>query len=123
MVNNTLPRCELVVYNEWWWTASCEYCDIVYGVDSWMEFKHPDMTASNTNPFVQIYPRTPAKRAFSTISDNETYLGVARELDQTHRRQALRGHVALHRREAGGCVPPTHHRRLDAIARLSDRRP
>ncbi len=45
-----------------------------------MEFKHPDMTASNTNPFVQIYPRTPAKRAFSTVSDNETYLGVAREL-------------------------------------------
>ena len=45
-----------------------------------MEFKHPDMTASNTNPFVQIYPRTPAKRAFATISDNETYLGVAREL-------------------------------------------
>ena len=29
---------------------------------------------------MQIYPRTPAKRAFSTISDNETYLGVAREL-------------------------------------------
>ena len=32
VVNNTLPRSELVVYNEWWWTASCEYCDIVYGV-------------------------------------------------------------------------------------------
>ena len=30
VVNNTLPRCELVVYNEWWWTGSCEYCDIVY---------------------------------------------------------------------------------------------
>lgn len=80
VVNNTLPRCELVVYNEWWWTASCEYSDIVYGVDSWMEFKYPDMTASNTNPFVQIFPRTPAKRAFNSISDNETYLGVAREL-------------------------------------------
>jgi len=80
VVNNTLPRCELVVYNDWWWTASCEYSDIVYGVDSWMEFKHPDMTASNTNPFVQLYPRTPIERAFNTVSDNETYLGVAREL-------------------------------------------
>jgi len=80
VVFNTLPRCELVVYNEWWWTASCEYSDIVYGVDSWMEFKYPDMTASNTNPFLQIYPRTPARRAFNTISDNETYLGVSREL-------------------------------------------
>ncbi|MEK6772146.1 MAG: molybdopterin-dependent oxidoreductase [Pseudomonadota bacterium] len=80
VVNNTLPRCELVVYNEWWWTASCEYSDIVYGVDSWMEFKYPDMTASNTNPFVQIYPRTPINRAFNTVSDNDTYLGVSREL-------------------------------------------
>jgi len=80
VVNNTLPRCELVVYNEWWWTASCEYSDIVYGVDSWMEFKYPDMTASNTNPFLQIYPRTPARRAFNSVSDNDTYLGVAREL-------------------------------------------
>lgn len=80
VVNNTLPRCELVVYNEWWWTGSCEYSDIVYGVDSWMEFKYPDMTASNTNPFLQIYPRTPARRAFETVADVETYLGVAREL-------------------------------------------
>lgn len=80
VVNNTLPRCELVVYNDWWWTASCEYSDIVYGVDSWMEFRYPDMTASNTNPFVQIFPRAPIPRAFNTVSDNDTYLGVAREL-------------------------------------------
>ena len=80
VVFNTLPRAELVVYNDWWWTASCEYSDIVYGVDSWMEFKYPDMTASNTNPFVQAYPRTPARRVFQTVSDNDTYLGVAREL-------------------------------------------
>jgi nitrate reductase alpha subunit len=80
VVFNTLPRAELVVYNEWWWTGSCEFSDIVYGVDSWMEFKYPDMTASNTNPFVQPYPRTPIPRAFNTVSDNETYLGVAREL-------------------------------------------
>ncbi len=80
VVNNTLPKSELVVYNEWWWTASCEYSDIVYGVDSWMEFKYPDLTASNSNPFLQAYPRTPIPRAFKTVSDNETYLGVAREL-------------------------------------------
>jgi nitrate reductase alpha subunit len=80
VVFNTLPRVELVVYNDWWWTGSCEYSDIVYGVDSWMEFCYPDMTASNTNPFVQAYPRTPVRRVFETVSDNETYLGVAREL-------------------------------------------
>ncbi len=80
VVFNTLPKAEVVAYNEWWWTASCEFSDIVYGVDSWMEFKYPDFTASNTNPFFQAYPRTPIQRAFNTVSDNETYLGVAREL-------------------------------------------
>lgn len=80
VVFNTLPKAEVVAYNEWWWTASCEFCDVVYGVDSWMEMKYPDMTASNTNPFVQPYPTTPIKRVFPTVSDNETYLGVSREL-------------------------------------------
>jgi nitrate reductase / nitrite oxidoreductase, alpha subunit len=82
VVFNTLPKAECVVYNEWWWTASCEFSDIVYGVDSWMEFKYPDLTASNTNPFLQPYPQTPIKRSLATVSDNETYLGVARELAQ-----------------------------------------
>ncbi len=80
VVNNTLPRAELVVYNDWWWTGSCEYSDIVYGVDSWMEFKLPDFTASNSNPFLQLYPRTPARRAFQTVPDAETFRGVAHEL-------------------------------------------
>jgi nitrate reductase alpha subunit len=80
VVFNTLPRQECVVVNEWWWSGSCEYADIVYGVDSWMELKYPDMTASNTNPFVQVFPRTPLRRNFGTVSDMDTYLGVARAL-------------------------------------------
>jgi nitrate reductase / nitrite oxidoreductase, alpha subunit len=82
VVFNTLPRSELVVYNDWWWTASCEYSDIVYGVDSWLELRHPDMTASNTNPFVQVFPTSPVPRVFNTVSDNETYLGVGRHLER-----------------------------------------
>jgi nitrate reductase alpha subunit len=77
VVFNTLPRQECVVVNDWWWSGSCEYADIVYGVDSWMELKYPDMTASNTNPFLQIFPRTPLRRNFGTVSDLETYAGVA----------------------------------------------
>ncbi|MDP2625511.1 MAG: molybdopterin-dependent oxidoreductase [Candidatus Rokubacteria bacterium] len=80
VVFNTLPRQECVVINEWWWSGSCEYADIVYGVDSWMEFKYPDMTASNTNPFLQVFPRTPLRRNFGTVSDLDTYTGVASAL-------------------------------------------
>ncbi len=80
VVFNTLPRQECVAINEWWWSGSCEYADIVYGVDSWMEFKYPDMTASNTNPFAQVFPRTPLRRNFATVSDLDTYAGVAAAL-------------------------------------------
>ncbi|MFO1352420.1 MAG: molybdopterin-dependent oxidoreductase [Gammaproteobacteria bacterium] len=100
VVFNTLPRAELVVYNEWWWTASCEFSDIVYGVDSWMEFKYPDFTASNSNPFLQPYPPTPAPRAFTSVSDNETYLGVARELTKLtvdRRFEEMWHHIAANR--------------------------
>jgi len=79
-VVNTLPRLDCVVVNDWWWTASCEYADVVFGVDAWAEFKYPDMTAAVTNPFVQIFPRTPLKRLHATQADLEVLAGVARAL-------------------------------------------
>lgn len=72
-VINVLPRIEMIAVNEWWWTASCEWADIVFGVDSWAELKHPDMTASVTNPFLVVFPRTPMKRIFNTMGDIEVF--------------------------------------------------
>ncbi len=68
-VVNALPRIEMVAVNDWWWSTSCEWADVVFGVDSWAELKHPDMTASVTNPFLQIFPRTPLPRIFNTMGD------------------------------------------------------
>lgn len=79
-VMNTLPKIECVAVNEWWWTASCEYADIVFAVDSWAEFRFPDMTASVTNPFVQIFPRSSIKRLHETRGDIETFAGVSNAL-------------------------------------------
>ena len=79
-VFNALPRVDMLVVNEWWWTASCEYADVVFPVDSWAEFKHPDATASVTNPFISIFPRTPLARIFNTRSDIECAAGVAAAL-------------------------------------------
>jgi nitrate reductase alpha subunit len=80
VMHNTLPKFETIVVNDWWWTLSCEYADVVFGVDSWAEFKHPDMAGSVTNPFVTIFPRTPLRRLFDTVSDIETYAGVGKAL-------------------------------------------
>lgn len=80
VVHNTLPKVECVAFSDWWWTASCEYSDVVYGVDSWAEAKVPDVTASCTNPFLQVFPRTPLPRLFDTRPDVEILAGVAKAL-------------------------------------------
>lgn len=77
---NVLPNIEMICVNEWWWSGSCEWADVVFGVDSWAELKHPDMTASVTNPFLSVFPRTPLKRIFHTVGDIEVYALVASKL-------------------------------------------
>jgi len=80
VVHNTLPKIDLLVINDWWWNWSCEYADVVFGVDSWLEIKHPDMAGSVSNPFISVFPRTPIPRLFDTVSDMETLAGVANKL-------------------------------------------
>ena len=79
-VVNALPRIEMICVNEWWWTTSCEWADVVFGVDSWCELKHPDMTASVTNPFLSIFPRTTLPRIFHTLGDIEVMALVASKM-------------------------------------------
>jgi len=76
-VVNLYPHVEFIGINEWWWTTSCEYADLVFAVDSWAEFKSPDATISVTNPFLYIFPRTPMQRVFDTRGDIEVAAGIA----------------------------------------------
>jgi nitrate reductase alpha subunit len=80
LVHNTLPKIDSIFIQEWWWTASCEYADIVFPVDSWAEFKHVDASASCTNPFLHMFPRSPLKRIHDTRSDIEVFEGIAQKL-------------------------------------------
>ena len=82
VVKNTLPKQDAVFCNEWHWTSSCEYSDIVFPADSWAEFKLPDMTASCTNPFLLAFPKTPLARIHDTRSDYEILAGVAAALGE-----------------------------------------
>jgi nitrate reductase alpha subunit len=80
VVHNTLPKQDAVFCNEWFWTSSCEYSDMVFAVDSWAEFKLPDMTASCTNPFLMAFPTTPMERLHDTRSDYTVLAQVAERL-------------------------------------------
>ena len=79
-VVNTLPNIEYISVADWWWSTSCEYADIVWGVDSWGEFQFPDATASVTNPFLQMFPRSPLKRIHDTRSDIEVHAGISKAM-------------------------------------------
>jgi nitrate reductase alpha subunit len=80
VVVNVLPKMEMISVQDWWWTASCEWADVVFAADSWAELKHPDMTASVTNPFLTVFPRTPLPRVFDTIGDIEVLALVGRKM-------------------------------------------
>lgn len=77
-IMNVFPKVDFIAINEWWWTASCEYADVVFPVDSWAELKYPDMTISVTNPFLYVFPATPLPRIHDTRSDMDVAAGVCK---------------------------------------------
>lgn len=80
VIHNTVPKIECIIANEWFWTASCEYSDIVFGVDSWFERKVSDIYGSVTNPFLSSWMPVPLPRLHDTLDDTEVCAGVARAL-------------------------------------------
>ena len=80
VVNNTLPKIEMIVNSDWWWSGTCEYSDVVFAVDSWAEHKFPDLYAAVTNPFCQVFPATPLPRILDTRHDMEVAAGIGSAL-------------------------------------------
>ena len=79
-VVNVLPTIEMICVNEWWWSTSCEWADVVFAVDSWAELKYPDISASVTNPFITVFPETPLTRVFETRGDIEVMALVGKAM-------------------------------------------
>ncbi len=76
-------RIEALFTNEWWFTKTCEYSDIVFPADSWAEYHVHDITASVTNPFVMAMPETGLdERIYNTRNDAQIYRGVAEKLGE-----------------------------------------
>ncbi|WP_394742383.1 molybdopterin-dependent oxidoreductase [Natronococcus roseus] len=74
---------EALFTNEWWFTKTCEYSDIVFPADSWAEHHMNDITASVTNPFVMAMNTTGLdERIYNTRNDAEIFRGVAQQLGE-----------------------------------------
>jgi nitrate reductase alpha subunit len=117
-VFNTFKRVEFIAQNEWWWTLSCEYADVVFAVDSWAEFQYPDMTISVTNPFLYVFPTTKISRIHDTRSDMEVAAGIGKALGKLT--DDPRYEKYWHFIENGGVRPYIHFRSFQRDARFSD---
>lgn len=73
-------KIEAWIQNDWWWTMTCEYVDVVLPVDGWAENNYHDITVGITNPFVLVKPLTKINRIFNTKDDMECYKGVSEKL-------------------------------------------
>ncbi len=55
LIKNVNPHVELIISTDIEMTASCEYSDIVLAANSWVEMERYEVTASCSNPFLQIW--------------------------------------------------------------------
>jgi nitrate reductase alpha subunit len=49
------PKIDCIIAQDVEMTSSCEYADLVYPANTWMEFQTYEITASCSNPFLQIW--------------------------------------------------------------------
>ncbi len=81
IIANVHPKVEMIIYNDWEWTASCEYADLVFPVQSWVELSQPDMTASCSNPFLQMW-KGGIQPMFDNRMDSEVFAGAAAKMSE-----------------------------------------
>jgi len=81
MIKNVNPKVELIVSVDIEMTASIEYADIALPANSWPEFETLEITASCSNPFLQIW-KGGIKPLYNTKDDVMILAGVAAKLGE-----------------------------------------
>jgi nitrate reductase alpha subunit len=79
VVKNVNPNVEMIVAIDIQMTASIEYADLALPANSWLEFEHLEITASCSNPFLQIW-KGGIPPVFDSKDDVMILAGIARAL-------------------------------------------
>jgi nitrate reductase / nitrite oxidoreductase, alpha subunit len=83
MIKNVNPMVEMIVSIDIQMTASIEYSDLALPANSWLEFEGLEITASCSNPFLQIW-KGGIPPVFDSRDDLMILAGIARALgDET----------------------------------------
>ncbi|OGK95617.1 MAG: nitrate oxidoreductase subunit alpha [Candidatus Rokubacteria bacterium RIFCSPHIGHO2_02_FULL_73_26] len=79
VIKNVNPKVEMIVAIDIQMTASIEYADIALPANSWLEFEGLEMTASCSNPFLQIW-KGGIPPVFDSRDDLVILAGIAKAL-------------------------------------------
>jgi nitrate reductase alpha subunit len=81
MIRNVNPNIELIVSIDIQMTASIEYADMALPANSWLEFEGLEVTASCSNPFLQVW-KGGIPPVFDSKDDLAILAGIARAMAQ-----------------------------------------
>ncbi len=81
MVKNVDPNIEMLVTQDIEMTSDVNHADVAFAVNSWMEFTYPEMTATVSNPWVQIW-KGGIRPLYDTRNDLDSFSGVAAKLKE-----------------------------------------
>jgi len=79
VIKNVNPKVEMIVSVDIQMTASVEYSDIALPANSWVEFQGLEVTASCSNPFLQIW-KGGIPPVFDTRDDLAILAGIAKKM-------------------------------------------
>ncbi|MFQ5602731.1 MAG: molybdopterin-dependent oxidoreductase [bacterium] len=79
MIKNVNPNIEMIVSFDIQMTASIEYSDLALPANSWLEFEDLEITASCSNPFLQIW-KGGIPSVFDSKDDLSIIAGIAKSL-------------------------------------------
>lgn len=80
-LKNVNPRIDMICTSDIEMTASCEYSDIIFAANSWLEFQTYEITTSCSNPFVQIW-KGGIKPLYDTKDDTLIMAGIAAKMGE-----------------------------------------
>ena len=82
MIRDVNPKIDMIVTQDIEMTSSCELSDFVLPANSWVEFQTLEITASCSNPFLQIWGRDGIDPLFDSEDDLTIIAKVAQRLGE-----------------------------------------
>jgi nitrate reductase alpha subunit len=82
LIKHVNPKIDLIINQDIEMTATAEYSDMSLPANSWMEFQTPEVTASCSNPFLQVWGGKGLKPLYDTKDDVMIIAGVAERLGE-----------------------------------------